>query len=53
MSIIGLKARDGARVPFASIDPVLDAERFGVSPATLAYLKHDATKRDHLGKKPE
>lgn len=46
--IVGLIAIDGAHVRFDSIDPVQHAERFGVSPATLAYLKHDAVRRGHL-----
>lgn len=46
--IKGLKTAAGIKVPFEEIQPVRDAHLFGVSPATLAYLKHDATRRDHL-----
>jgi len=46
--IKGLKTTEGTEIPFEQIDPVRDAAKFHVSPATLAYLKHDSTRRDFL-----
>lgn len=49
MPIVGLRTDGGKEIRFTDIDPIRDAELFGVSPATLLFLKNEGSRRSNTG----